>query len=114
MTNTSRHTGNYYEKIAADFLIRHGLTLTHYHYQCRGGEIDLIMQDGDYLVFVEVRYREQGGSLESIDLHKQRHLLLCAEHYLLQNNLFDKTPCRFDVIAIDGSHIEWIKNAIEQ
>jgi len=81
------------------------------------GELDLIMWDADYLVFVEVRYRKHnwyGGALESIDHHKQAKLRRAAEHYLVQSKNTD-CPCRFDILCVNGNlnkpEFDWIKNA---
>ncbi len=95
-------------------LQRHGLTLRERNFRCKAGEIDLIMQEGANLVFVEVRKRKQskyGGAAASVTASKQRRLLLAAQFYLLRYKM--PPPCRFDVIAIDGTELMWLKNAIE-
>jgi putative endonuclease len=103
------------EDQAATFLRRQGLTELQRNYRVRGGEIDLIMQDGRQLVFVEVRYRQHsryGGAAASITAGKQARLSLAARHYLLQHG--PDRSCRFDVVAIDGSHPpNWIKDAFQ-
>lgn len=80
-----------------------------------GGEIDLIMRDHDgTLVFVEVRKRvgaSHGGAAASVGTTKRRRIVLAARHYLLRMN---HTPaCRFDVVAIDGAALEWIRGAFD-
>ena len=109
--------GNLAEKLAYRFLKKQGLKLIQKNYLCRYGEIDLVMQDGEYLVFVEVRYRKSnlfGGALASVDNHKQRKLRYTAEHYLNHYKKID-TPCRFDILCINGNlvspKIDWIQNA---
>jgi putative endonuclease len=102
------------EQLAAEFLVGQGLRLTVRNYRCRYGEIDLILQDGDTLVFTEVRLRSRsdfGGAAASIDSHKQRKLILAAQHYLAQ--LPRTPPCRFDAVLLQntGEPLEWIKNA---
>ncbi len=101
------------EQVAAQFLQRHGLTLTHANYRCRFGEIDLILRDGATLVFAEVRQRSRGdfgGAAASIDARKQQRLILTAQHYLA--NLPSAPSCRFDAVLLDGAgNIDWIKNA---
>jgi putative endonuclease len=105
------------EQQALEYLSRHGFELVTRNFRCKAGEIDLIMQDRDTLVFVEVRFRQSndfGSALESINSNKQRRLLAAAKLYL-QKQPFDQ-PCRFDVIAINGrgkKRITWIKNAIQ-
>jgi putative endonuclease len=83
------------------------------NHRCRQGEIDLVMRDGDTLVFVEVRYRRGerfGTPAETVDRHKQRRLVAAAGHYLQGHP--SPLPCRFDVVAIGGGdRIEWLKNA---
>ena len=102
------------EKIAADYLIKQGLSIVMQNYSCRFGEIDLIMRDGKTTVFVEVRLRSNdrfGGAAMSITKSKQAKLSLTAEHYLQQHG---NVACRFDAILMnktDAAHIEWIKNA---
>lgn len=103
------------EQLAAEFLQRQGLSLLQKNYLCRAGEIDLIMQDADTLVFVEVRLRSRadfGGAAASIDQAKQRRLLLTARHYLA--SLRRTPPCRFDAVLLhelQEDNIEWVKNA---
>jgi putative endonuclease len=108
-------SGAHAEQLAADFLKKNGLSLLHQNYRCRFGEIDLIMQDGATLVFVEVRLRSRadfGGAAASIGTAKQGKLLITARHYL---STLRKIPaCRFDALLLhsaDGAQIEWVKNA---
>jgi putative endonuclease len=79
----------------------------------RGGEIDLICRDSDgTLVFVEVRRRasaSHGGAAASIGSAKQRRIVFAAQHFL--RTLPQLPACRFDVVAIDGESIEWLKAA---
>ena len=89
------------------------------NYQCRLGEVDLIMDDGDTLVFVEVRWRaysRYGGALASVDWRKQRRLILAARHYLGRYPDQAQRPCRFDVLGLepdeDGEvRYHWVQNA---
>ncbi len=102
------------EEAAARYLQAAGLTVIARNYRSRRGEIDLIANDGDTLVFAEVRYRSNnrfGTAGATVDRRKQQKLLATAQSYLLQNKL--DCPCRFDVIAIEGDvqNIQWIKNA---
>lgn len=94
-----------------------GLRLKERNYRARGGEIDLIMQQGDTLVFVEVRFRQSvdyGSPAETVTRHKQLRLINAASQYLQRHRL--DMPCRFDIVAISGSRqerIEWIQNAFQ-
>ena len=107
-------SGRHGEDQALEHLQRRGLTLVARNFQCRRGEIDLIMQDGDTLVFVAVRKRapgRHGDAAASVTPRKQARLVAAAEFYLQR---FRQPPaCRFDVVAIDGTALDWIRNAIE-
>ncbi len=114
-------SGQQAEELACQYLQKHKLKLITQNYHCRRGEIDLIMQDQQTLVFVEVRFRKNarfGSALESIDHKKQVKIIITAEHYLLQSK-HDYFDYRFDVIAImpsqnsDQAEITWIKNAFQ-
>ena len=104
------------ETRAWQYLQTRGLHLLQRNYRSRRGEIDLVLQDRDSLVFVEVRYRRGdrfGSGAESVDRHKQTRLIACAQHYLQTNPGMAKQPCRFDVVSVSGSgeSIEWIRDA---
>ncbi len=81
----------------------------------RAGEIDLVMRDRDgTLVFVEVRARRstaQGGAAASIGHGKRQKVIFAAQHYLLRLNTLP--PCRFDVVAVDGEQLQWLKAAFD-
>ncbi|MFT7413422.1 MAG: putative endonuclease [Methylophagaceae bacterium] len=109
--------GQQTELLACQFLQRHKLKLIIKNYHCRRGEIDLIMQDQNTLVFIEVRYRKNdrfGSALESVNHKKQAKIIITAEHYLLQNKQ-SFSNYRFDVIAISptqqSDEIIWVKDA---
>jgi putative endonuclease len=109
-------TGKHVEEQAREHLEQRGLRLLERNYRCKLGEIDLIMRDGDALVFVEVRYRKSarfGSAIETVTAKKQSRLLATARHYLQSNPM--SIPCRFDIVGITGqirsAQIEWIKDA---
>lgn len=111
---TRQLRGNAGEDEALDHLRLHGLQLLERNFRCKVGEIDLIMQDGAALVFVEVRQRTAGGfggALASVTPAKQRRLIHAAQFYLLR--LKPLPPCRFDLVAIDGGKLSWLKNILE-
>ncbi|MEO7622671.1 MAG: YraN family protein [Gallionella sp.] len=105
------------EQLAAQYLQQQGLKLIMQNYRSRFGEIDLIMQDGIALVFIEVRMRRNadfGGAAASIDNRKQQRIIHTAQHYLA--NLARTPPCRFDVVLLGdakGADLQWLKNAFE-
>lgn len=111
-----RQTGSAYEAIAADYLRAKGYEILKQNYRCKSGEIDLIARDGRYLVFVEVKYRatgESGSASAAVNYKKQRIISRVAAFYLLQNRLSEETPCRFDVVAIDGERVTLYKDAFD-
>ena len=111
----SLRRGKQQENRALSYLQKRGLILRESNFNCRHGEIDLIMQDNATLVFVEVRYRSNqryGGAAASVDRKKIRKIIKTSLSYLQQKKL--DVACRFDVVAIgaDGE-INWIKRAFE-
>lgn len=113
---STRKIGLAIEQQAQAYLEAQGLKWVSSNYQCRLGEIDLIMREGDYLVFIEVRARSSamyGGAAASITYGKRQKIIKTASHYLLSNKLTDKQPTRFDVLSFEGEipQINWIKNA---
>lgn len=107
--------GQHFELVAERWLQARGLQPVSRNYRCRGGEIDLIMHQGQTLVFVEVRYRansSHGGAASSVTRAKQRKIVLAARHYLKQHAINEAhQACRFDVIAFEGDQPDWIQNA---
>lgn len=119
----STSIGQQAEQEALNFLKQQGLKLLDKNYHCRQGEIDLVMQDQQTLVFIEVRYRKSahfGSSAESITNSKQRKIIHTAEHYLYNKVKTAIPVCRFDVVAIYPSanaqnslQFDWIKHAFQ-
>lgn len=116
---TTRKIGADAEDLAVEYLKKKGLILQTRNYHCRGGEIDLIMLDGNFLVFIEVRYRKNnyyGSAAESVTRQKQRRLLTTANYYLQNEERNADNNCRFDVVSLSGQRnlqIEWIKDAFQ-
>tara|TARA_R110002072_G_scaffold156369_1_gene306863 strand:+ start:107 stop:466 length:360 start_codon:yes stop_codon:yes gene_type:complete len=117
--DSSNALGQQNEDLALTFLRQKGLVLIQRNYRTRLGEIDLIMKDNEYTVFVEVRYRSStkfGGALLSVDRRKQAKLIKCAQHYIA--NTSGQQNFRFDVIAISPSssqhEIQWVTNAFDE
>ena len=121
MAVTPKSVGDRAEALALEHLLRHGLALVCRNYRvargprARGGEIDLILRERDgTLVFVEVRSRasaSHGGALASVSATKQRALVFAAQHYLAR--LAHLPPCRFDVVAVEGSGLHWVRAAFD-
>lgn len=111
-------TGKQAEDYALALLESNGFELVERNFNCRGGELDLIMKQQQELVFVEVRYRRRsdyGDGLESVDRHKQRKLRTAAETWLQRNPAMTFRGCRFAVMAVsgppDGFESEWVDDA---
>lgn len=106
---------------ARQHLESHGLKIVSQNYQISRGEIDLIAQDGNTLVFIEVRLRSSdtfGSAGDSIDYRKQQRIIHTAKHYLQAQGLWDKVNCRFDALCLTKGtdkhqpyHVEWLRDA---
>lgn len=113
----TRAIGREWEGEALKRLEAAGLKLLDRNYQCRLGELDLVMRDGDSVAFVEVRFRRRsdfGSGAETVGMSKRRRLIAAAQHYLQRHPALADMPCRFDVIAIGpgaSPRIEWLRNA---
>ena len=115
-----RDTGIRGEKLACEFLGQNGYNILETNYRCPGGEIDIIAQQKDTLVFIEVRTktsRQFGGPEESITPVKAARLRTLAAHYGQCHETLPDT-WRIDVVAIQmnrngrASRIEIIENAV--
>ena len=117
-----RAQGARVEALARDFLQQHGLEPVAANANYRGGELDLVMRDGDVLVFVEVRYRREGasargfgGGAASIDASKRRKLVVAAESFLQSHRAYARAACRFDAVVASGEPdaptFEWLRDA---
>ena len=112
--------GNQAEQQAKSYLEHQGLRFRESNFLEKTGEIDLIMHDGDTLVFVEVRFRRKlgfGSAIDSVTYHKQKKLIKTAQLYMLKRFKTVEIPCRFDVVGIDycpkqqTQETTWIRNA---
>ena len=110
-----RRIGREYEDIAANFLIKNGLNILNRNFYTKAGEIDIIAEDGDTIVFTEVKYRRSnsyGFPEESVDFRKQQRIRRGARVYLYLNHINENSVnVRFDVVSVYDSHIKWLKAA---
>ena len=114
-----RITGNLGEDAVCEYLKSQGAEILCRNFTVRGGEIDIIARQGEWLLFIEVKTRRPGALVSgaaAVDAKKQRHLIHAAEQYLLRNPV-DLQP-RFDVADVEYSgsfvrHIEYIENAFD-
>jgi putative endonuclease len=108
-----KRLGDSKERQARRYLEQHGLRHVANNVRCRRGELDLVMRDGDVLVFIEVRYRASqrfGGAAASIDARKQRRIAAAAAWFLQRQPV--ALACRFDVLALGpGDRVDWIRDA---
>lgn len=108
-----RKQGAAYERQAAKYLEEKGYRILDNNFYAAGGELDLIAQQGEMLVFVEVKYRSslnQGYPQEAVTKTKMQRMCRAAEYYL-HCHCLQEVACRFDVIAILGEEITHIENA---
>jgi putative endonuclease len=105
------------EDLAASFLEQKGFKIIKRNYRFERGEIDLIAEEGDELVFIEVKARRStayGTPEDAVTEEKQEQVHTVAEGYLFEHDI-DNRPCRFDVVAIefknDKADIRHIRNA---
>jgi len=109
--------GGHAEAQALDYLVRHGLHEVTRNFRSRGGEIDLVMLDGDCIVFIEVRYRKSTRFLSpaiTVDSRKQRKILRTAALFLSRHSHYANHTVRFDVVAITGDgerRVNWLRDA---
>ena len=92
------------EIIASDYLKNKGYKIIEMNYKNKIGEIDILAQDKDYIIFVEVKARlsqKFGHPLDAIDDKKQQKIQTIASLYLIKNRKYG-TKCRFDAISILG------------
>ncbi|MGJ8671014.1 MAG: YraN family protein [Oceanococcus sp.] len=101
---------------ARRYLESQGLQCLEQNMQCRVGEIDLIMCDGDELAFVEVRSRAEHATvdaLSSISVQKRLRIVRASRHWLSRHPDWFERPMRFDVVAIDGNELQWLRNSFD-
>lgn len=113
---STQQSGQVAEEKALEYLLKKNLQLVTRNYNCRLGEIDLVMREGSYLVFIEVRFRTNssfGGGIASITYAKKQKIIKTAYHFIMKYKLESQCPLRFDVVSIDGQlgEITWLKDA---
>ena len=107
-----RKTGAEYENAAAAWLETKGYRILEHNYRTRLGEIDLIAEDGDYLCFIEVKYRSGTGfgmPAEAVDRRKQQKILAVSKYYLTVKGYWNRS-IRYDIVEVLGNQIRVIRN----
>ncbi len=122
---STRELGQRVEARVARYLSDEGLHVLESNVERAGAEIDLIaldprQHDAEY-VFVEVRSRsrkDRGSPLETVDRTKQRQVMRAATAWLVERELWERVPVRFDVVGVtvegDRLHVAWITDAFER
>lgn len=109
------------EQYAYHYLQQQGLNIIDRNWRCRRGEIDLIGQEYDNLIFIEVRYRSRsdyGNGAESVSYHKQKKIISAARYYIHHHPHVAKYMIRFDVLSMSRDNtnhycMHWIKDAFQ-
>ena len=111
----AQQLGDAGESAALGYLTARGLRPLARNVRFKGGELDLVMLDGETLVFVEVRRRGRadfGDALDSVDARKARKLVLAARLYLQREPRHARRECRFDVVGLDADAApRWVRGA---
>ncbi len=114
-----RALGNKGESFAAEYYKKLGYSITAQNYSCRGGEIDIIAENDEYIIFVEVKTRSSNSlysPAEAVDLRKQKRLTVAAMKFLSESES-EKQP-QFDVFEVYTQNeriykVNRIENAFE-
>lgn len=109
-----RRVGAAYEEKAAEYLCSQGYRILERNFRCRLGEIDLIAEDCEVLVFLEVKYRKSsryGSPAEAVTPAKQKTICRVADFYRMSRRVPESKSCRFDVVAILGEQVQIYKDA---
>ncbi|WP_310603387.1 YraN family protein [Anaerosporobacter sp.] len=106
--------GSQKEQVAASYLVNQGYSIVEMNFFSKNGEIDIIARDAEYLVFVEVKYRKDqklGFAVEAVNHRKTQSVIKTARYYMYRHGYAEDTPCRFDVVAIQGNEVSLIQDA---
>lgn len=98
------------EELACQHLCKQGFSITHVRYKSKHGEIDIIAEKKNLLIFVEVKKRKSFGEDDPISTTQKKRIINTALHYLSVHSEKNELDMRFDSIMIDStnklSHIE--------
>lgn len=103
MSEKKQKIGNFGQKLAKEFLIRHGYTIIGEHFVIKGGEIDIIAKIGQEIVFVEVKTRTNqyyGAPEDAVDVYKLRALLRASEVYMHTHAIAGFLAYRLDIVGV--------------
>lgn len=116
---TTRNTGYLAECDVCVYLIKNGYKIIKQNYTIKGGEVDIIAQKGDIIVFVEVKARKKNALVtgyEAITKVKKERIMKTAQHYIIQSKC--ELQPRFDIAVIElkngkTAYIDYIENAYD-
>lgn len=111
-----RKLGTQYEILVKKKLEISNVKILESNYRNRKGEIDLILKDGEYICFVEIKFRSNedfGLPEDAVGFKKKKTICNVAKNYICEKKLYLDTPIRFDVITIINREIKWYKNAFD-
>ncbi len=109
----TRQVGAKGEDFAVKYLAKHGYKILERNFTAPHGEIDVIAKDGKFIVFLEVKRRNNdhfGLPREAVTPEKQKTIVVCAKYWLSKNKLYG-TPVRFDVVEVVGETVTVLKDA---
>ena len=101
--------GNEGESRAVDFLKSKGFLIIERNWRTKGGEVDIIVQKGEYLVFVEVKTLPNGTAdmiQRELNYQKRQRIIKTSKRFLLKHRQYSNSYIRFDVIVIDMPGLE--------
>lgn len=105
------------EDLALEFLLKRGMTLVARNWRLRKRELDLVLDDGEYIRVVEVRTRSYPSIIEpqiTIDREKQRNIMLASGDFIFRHNMFNRDVV-FDIVTVlmygKDFEINYIPNA---
>ena len=110
----SRSVGDSREELVAKWLVEREYEILERNFQCKLGEIDIIAQKDNVIVFIEVKFRtsrSSGYAEEAVSKEKQRKICSTADFYRMINGITEQTGFRFDVIAITDGKLKHYENA---
>jgi len=111
-----RMTGAKKEEAAANYLIKQGYEILERNYHCRFAELDIVAREGEYLCFVEVKYRNSSryeAPEGVISFKKMQKVCQGASFFMRENRILPDTPIRFDVVMMIDDEITLIRNAFD-
>ena len=109
-----REVGNKKEELAALYLTKCGYEILDRNYWCRFGELDIVAREGEYLCFVEVKYRSNcryGAPDGLISDKKRKKICVTSQFYMKQKKISVDIPVRYDVVLLIGKKVQLIQNA---